>query len=143
MRAKIQEAMKAALKAGDKARVSVLRMVMAEMQNAELAGKEALEGAVSYARRLEKSVEEYRRLGKAEEVARLEAEQKVVSEYLPAKPTEAEVEAVVDRVAAEEKLATMKDFGRGMKLVLAALGPQADGRKVQEALKKKLGGDGK
>jgi uncharacterized protein YqeY len=34
----------------------------------------------------------------------------------------------------------MKDFGRGMKAAMAALGAQADGRKVQELLKRKLGG---
>jgi hypothetical protein len=140
MKEKIQEALKTALKAGDKLRVSVLRMLIADIQNAELAGQEALDGIVGYGRRLEKSIEEYRRLGKHDEAARIAAEHKIVSEFLPAKPTEADVQATIDRIAAQENLVSMKDFGRGMKLVLAALGPQADGRKVQELLKKKLAG---
>ena len=140
MKDKVQEALKTAMKAGDKVRVSVLRMVLADIKNAELAGQMALDGAVAYARRLEKAVEEYRRLGKHDEAARIEGEHKIVSEFLPARPGEADIQAAIDRLAAQENLASMKDFGRGMKLVLAALGPQADGKKVQELLKKKLGG---
>ena len=140
LKQQIQEGMKAAMKAGDKLRTSVLRMVIADIQNAELAGLEIMDAVVGYARRLEKSIEEYRRLGKEQEAAQLEAERKIVSEFLPRKLSGEELAAAVDKAIAEEKLTSMKDFGRGMKKVMGDLGPQADGRTVQELLKKKLGG---
>ena len=140
MKERIQEAMKAAMKAGDKVRTSVLRMILADIQSAELAGKEIMDGLVAFARRLEKSIEEYARLGKADEVAKLEGERAIAAEFLPAKPSEADVEKAVDAAIAAEGLASMKDFGRGMKAVMAALGAQADGKTVSAMLKKKLGG---
>ena len=64
MKDEITEAMKAAMKAGDKVRLSVLRMILAEIRNAELAGQEATGAVVAFGRRIEKSIDEYRRLGK-------------------------------------------------------------------------------
>ena len=139
MKEQVADAMKAAMKAGDKVRTSVLRMLLADIKNAELAGQEAMDAVVAFGRRIEKSIEEYRRLGKDDEVAKLEAEHAVASEFLPAKLSEADLEAAVDKAIADENLASMKDFGRGMKAVMGALGPAADGKRVQAILKAKLG----
>ena len=82
MKAKIQEAMKAAMKAGDKVRTGVLRMILADIQAAELAGREVMDGLMAFAKRAEKSIEEYTRLGKHDEVAKLKQEQAIVGEQL-------------------------------------------------------------
>lgn len=140
MKELIQEAMKAALKAGDKVRLSVLRMILADIKNAELAGKEVMDAVVGFAKRLEKSIDEYRKLGKEEEVRKLEVELKVAAEFLPKKLSPEELEKAVDEAIAAEGLTTMKDFGRGMKAVMSKYGAQVDGKAVQEALKKKLSG---
>ena len=140
MKEKIQESMKAAMKAGDKTRTGVLRMILADIQSAELAGREIMDGLVAFARRAEKSIEEYTRLGKHDEVAKLKQEHAIVSEFLPQKLSDEALEKVVAEVVAAEGLTGMKDFGRGMKAAMAACGPQADGKKVQAILKQKLGG---
>ena len=140
MKQKIHEAMKAAMKAGDKTRTSVLRMILADIQSAELAGREIMDGLVAFARRAEKSIDEYTRLGKPDEVVKLRQEHAIISEFLPQKLCDEDLEKTVTDVVAKEGLAGMKDFGRGMKAVMAACGPQADGKKVQAILKEKLGG---
>ena len=139
MKEKIQEAMRTAMKAGDKARVSVLRMILADIQSAELAGKEIMDGLVTFARRAEKSIEEYTRLGKHDEVAKLKMEHQVVSEFLPQKLSDEALEKAVQEIINSEGLTSMTDFGRGMKAVLTAYGPQADSKKVMAILKRKLG----
>lgn len=140
MKEQISEAMKAAMKAGDKVRLSVLRMILADIRNAELAGQEAMDAVLGFAKRVEKSIEEYRKLGKDEEVARLEKEKAVASEFLPEAMSDEELEALVDRVVAEENLSSMKDFGRGMGRIMKEAGPTADGKRVQAMLKAKLSG---
>jgi uncharacterized protein YqeY len=139
MKEDIQKAMKAAMKAGDKVRTSILRMILADIQSAELAGQQMADGLTGFAKRVEKSIEEYQRLGKEEEVAKLRKEREVVGEFLPEKLSDEALDAAVDEVINTEGLTSMKDFGRGMKAVMSAYGVQADGKKVSELLKRKLG----
>jgi len=138
MKEQIQQEVKSAMKSGDKTRVSVLRMLLSDIQYAELAGQEALDGILAYAKKLEKSIDEFQRVGRTEEAERIRAEHKIVSEFLPQKMTEAEMEALVDQTIASEKLTTMKDAGRGMKKIMSEHGATVDGRKIQELFKKKL-----
>lgn len=126
------------MKAGRKQRVGVLRMLIAEINNACLAGREAAGAVAAYGRRLEKSIAEYDKLGKADQVEQLKAEHAVVSEFLSQKLSDEETEALVDKTIAEEHLESAKDIGRGMKAIMSTHGPQVDGQKVMELLKQKL-----
>jgi uncharacterized protein YqeY len=70
-----------------------------------------------------------------------EAEIVVLKAYLPQEAGEGEIAAAVEKAVAETAAASMKDMGRVMKAALLALGGQAvDGKKVSEAVKKRLGG---
>ena len=63
--------------------------------------------------------------------------------YLPADVSDAEVQAAVDKAVAETGASSLKDMGKAMKAALAALsasGKSVDGKRVNEAVKKKLGG---
>ena len=77
--------MKTALKAGQKERLSVIRMLLSDVKNVDLALKPTtpLEAVASYGKKLRKSLEEFEKLGKADEVAKLKFEISVVDEYLP------------------------------------------------------------
>ena len=138
MKERIQEAMKAAMKAGQKQRVGVLRMLIAEINNAELAGNDPAAAVAAYGKRLGKSIAEYDKLGEADRVEQLKAEYAVVSEYLPQKLSDEQLQALVERTIAEEHLESAKDMGRGMKAIMSTHGPQVDGQKVMELLKQKL-----
>jgi uncharacterized protein len=139
MKEEIQDAMRTAMKAGDKFRTGVLRMILADIQSAELAGHEIVDAVVAFAKRIEKSIDEYRRLGREDEVGKLEQERAVVGEFLPEKLSDEALEKAVEHVINEEGLTSMKDFGRGMKAVMSRYGAQADGKAVQAILKRELG----
>src|SRR5258708_29691999 len=89
MLARLQEDMKTALKAGDKNRLAVIRMLLSDVKNIDLAPKPttAEEAVAAYAKKLRKSQEEYQRLGKPDEVEKLKYEIRVRDEYLPQKPS--------------------------------------------------------
>src|SRR5436305_4890618 len=84
---RLQEDMKTAMKSGDKNRLAVIRMLLSDVKNIDLAPKPitAEEAVAAYAKKLRKSQEEYQRLGKGEEVEKLKYEIGVVDEYLPKK----------------------------------------------------------
>jgi uncharacterized protein YqeY len=81
--------------------------------------------------------------GKRPDLAERErAEIVVLRAFLPEEASDQEIEQVVTRVVAEIGASTPKDIGRVMKAALAALqnaGRSADGKKVNEAVRKRLG----
>src|SRR2546423_6491986 len=82
---KLQEDMKSAMKSGQKDRLSVIRMLISDVKNVDLAPKPTTpqQAVDAYGKKLRKSVEEYDKLGRTEEVAKLRQEIAVVDEYLP------------------------------------------------------------
>jgi uncharacterized protein YqeY len=137
---KIQEDIKTAMKAKNASRLSVLRMVMAEIKNQqaqvnlreELPEAEVLKVVGSYQKKLAKSLDDYP-AGDARNA--LLEEIKVVEEYLPQKASEAETRIAVDKVLAAT---ADRNFGAIMKLVMAELQGNADGRLVSQLIKDKI-----
>lgn len=86
--AKLQEDMKAAMKSGQKERLQVIRMLISDVKNIDLAPKKLTEEETiaAYAKKLRKGAEEYEKLGKTAEVAQFKAELAIVEEYLPKRP---------------------------------------------------------
>ena len=74
--ARLQEDMKTAMKTGQKERLSVLRMLISDVKNIDLAPKKISEEetVAAYGKKLRKSMEEYEKLNKADEVAQLKKE---------------------------------------------------------------------
>jgi uncharacterized protein len=138
---KIQDDIKTAMKAKDAARLSVLRMVLSEIKYAqaqvnlqtELPDAEVLKVVTSYQKKLTKSLDDY---PAGDKRTAIEAEIKVVEEYLPKKATADETMRVIDKVLAAT---TDRNFGAVMKLVMAEVGDAGDGKTVSQLLKPKLG----
>ncbi len=137
---KIQEDIKTAMKAKDAARLSVLRMVMAEIKNQqaqvnlreELPEADVLKVVGAYQKKLSKSLDDYPS-GDARNA--LLAEIKIVEEYLPQKASEGETKAAIEKVLAAT---ADRNFGALMKLVMSELKDQGDGKLVSSLLKAKL-----
>src|ERR1700692_508759 len=112
---KLTEDMKTALKAGQKERLGVIRMLLSDVKNIDLAPKPttAEEAVASYGKKLRKSMEEYEKLGKPEEVAKLKFELSVVDEYLPKKASTGDTEKLVAEFL-NGKQFTEKQFGQAM-----------------------------
>ncbi|HET8949371.1 MAG TPA: GatB/YqeY domain-containing protein [Solirubrobacteraceae bacterium] len=130
----------AAMKAGDKDRVTALRLVLSELQ------KDAKEGAGDEQavlrrerKRRRESETAYREAGR-EDLATAEAyEAETIEAYLPAELSDGELDALVAAAVAETGAGSPKDMGRVMKQVMAAAGGRADGKRVSSKVKEALG----
>ena len=139
--AKLQEDMKTAMKTGQKERLSVLRMLISDVKNIDLQPKKLSEEetVAAYGKKLRKSMEEYEKLNKAEEVAQLKKELAVVEEYLPKKASGGDTEKLVDEFLAANSF-TEKEFGKAMGMFMKAHGGAVDAGQANAILKKKLAG---
>lgn len=136
---KLQNDMKIAMKAGDKARLGVIRMLISDVKVIDMQpNKPTEEQAVeSYAKKLRKSIEEYAKLGKAAEVAQLQAEVAVVDEYLPKKASPGETAIRVDAFLASNAF-TEQQIGRATGAFMKVHGSQVDPAIASQLIKEKL-----
>ena len=136
---RLHEDMKAAMKAGDKERLSVIRMLLSDVRNIDLdPRKPTAEQAVeAYAKKLRKSQEEYQKLGKSEEATKLQGELAVVEEYLPKKASREETERLVDAFLAGNTF-TAKQLGQAMGVFMKQHGGNVDAGTVNQILRAKL-----
>jgi len=135
----------ASMKAQDTARTSTLRMVKAGMMNreiekgSELDDEELAKLLRSMVKQRKDSVEQFEKAERPELVAKEKAEIEVIEAYLPQAASADEIEQAVNAAIAETGAASIKDMGKVMKTVQAALvGKNADGRTVSETVKAKL-----
>ena len=138
---RLQEDMKLAMKAGQKDRLTVIRMLLSDVKNIDLAPKPttAEQAVESYAKKLRKSVEEYQRLGKGDEVAKLKSEIAIVEEYLPKKASTEETGRLVDQFLAGNMF-TEKQIGQAMGAFMKAHGGQVDPGQANALIRQKLAG---
>jgi len=143
---RLNEDMKAALKGGDQARLSTLRMLRSQILIEKkrdvsintLPDADAIRAFQSYAKKLKDSIAEYQKLGKAEDVERISCELKVVEEYLPATLSEAESRDMVRSVISELGATSMKDMGRVMKEVQTRAQGRGDGKLLSDLVRGSL-----
>ena len=130
----------AALKAGDRARVDALRLVLSEVQKAHKDSGRVDELGVlrrERKRRLE-AAEAYGGAGR-DDLARGERfEAEVIERYLPAELSDDELRAIVGDAVAETGASSPKEIGRVMSVVMERVEGRADGRRVSGLVKETL-----
>jgi hypothetical protein len=133
--------MKAAMKAGQKDRLSVIRMLINDVKIIDLSPRKITEeeAVAAYAKKLRKSMEEYEKLGKAEEVGKLRSEAEIAESYLPKKATAEETERLVDEFLGKNTYGA-DQFGPAMGAFMKAHGAGLEGAVVSAMLRKKLSG---
>jgi uncharacterized protein YqeY len=145
---RITQDLTAAMKAQDAARTSTLRMAKAALMNRQIDKHAALEDGEAtrllqgLVKQREDSAEQYAKGGRPELADKERAEILVLKAYLPAEVTEEEIAAAVEKAVAETGATSPKDMGKVMKAAMAALaagGKSVDGKRVNEAVKKRLG----
>jgi uncharacterized protein YqeY len=134
MKERITKELKDAMKSKDKLKVSVLRMLLADIINVEKSGKEFkhIDIIRGYAKKLKKAIEEYERLQIKKEVDSCKEELKIVEEFLPKQLSDEELGKLVTELIELEKPA---DIGSAMKIVMGKYKEVADGKKVQVLVK--------
>jgi len=135
----------AAMKAQDAARTSTLRMVKAAMMNRQIEKGSELDDddmqklLRSLVKQRRDSIEQYEKAARQELVDKEKAEIDVIETYLPQAASQEEIEQAVAAAIAETGANSMKDMGKVMKAVQAALaGKNADGKLVSDIVKAKL-----
>ena len=130
--------LKTALKARDKAKLSTVRMLKAAVMNEkikighDLNHDEELAVLSRELKQRKDSITEYTAAGRQDLVPAIEQEIKIVEAYLPKQLSEAEVKAIVTKTIAEVNASSKADFGKVMKAVMPKLKGQADGKLVNK-----------
>jgi len=136
----------AAMKAKDAPRLSALRMLKAAVMNKgvekgrDLDDGEVLQVVASLVKQRRDSIEQFAKAGRDDLVTKETGEIAVLETYLPPAASADEIDAAVAAAIAETGAASVKDMGKVMKAVMPKLaGKHADGRTVNEAVRRKLG----
>lgn len=144
----IRQDMTAAMKGKDAATLGALRLGLAAIMEASVAGDEAKELSddevivvlTKAARKHEEAAEAFAGAGRTEQAAAERASHAVLARYLPAALGDAELEAIVDETLTEGGFTTPKDMGAAMKAINAKVAGRADGKAVAELVKARLTG---
>jgi hypothetical protein len=128
-----------AMRAGEKARVGRLRLVLSELQKAE---KEGGGDEVAVLRRERKrrldAAEQFRAAGREDLVSAEEEEADLIGAYLPAELSDEELRTIVEQAVTDAGATSPRDMGMVMKLVMPAVDGRADGKRVSAQVKEVL-----
>ena len=135
-----------AMKAKEQARLSALRMLKAAIMNKgiekghDLDDPEVLQVVATLVKQRRDSIEQFSKAGRTDLVDKETAEIGILQTYLPPAATAEEIDAAIAAAIAETGATSQKDMGKVMKAVMPRLaGKNADGRAVNEAVRRKLG----
>lgn len=132
---RIKQDMIEAMKAGDKDKVSCLRVLLAAVKNREknlrkeLDDQEVLAVVRAEIKQVTESYEQFNAGHRDELAAKELANLTVLKSYLPAEMSEDELRAIIEAVIAELG-ATKKDLGKVMKQVITKVAGRADGKRI-------------
>jgi len=146
LRDQVNSDIASAMKAKEAARLSALRMLKAAIMNKgiekghDLDDAEVLQVVSSLVKQRRDSIEQFSKAGRNDLIDKETAEIVTLEAYLPPAATAQEIDAAIAAAVAETGASSQKDIGKVMKAVMPRLaGKNADGRAVNEAVRRKLG----
>jgi uncharacterized protein YqeY len=129
-----------AMRAGERERVSALRLLLSELQKAV---KEGSDDELAVLRRERKrrldAAAAFEEAGREELAATERSEAELIGGYLPAELSDEELRAIVAQAVRETGSSSLGDMGRVMKKAMAAAGGRADGARVSALVRAELG----
>jgi uncharacterized protein YqeY len=136
----VQEDVKTAMKAGERDRVGALRMIVNALQQEAKEGKDDEVAALQRERkrRLD-AAEALREGGRDDQAAAEQSEAELIEGYLPEQLSDEELSELVASAVEETGANEPKDMGGVMKSLMPKVGGRADGKRVSEAVREKLG----
>ena len=144
LKAEIQEAVKAAMKSGDKVALSTLRLLLSVIHNEEIRLRKALTAAeiqktiATLAKQRTESITLFRQGGREELAQKEEAELQILQKYLPAALSEEELRGLIQRSIAELSAKGVEDLGKVMKQVMPQVSGRSDGKRVNDLARELL-----
>ncbi|HEY4280069.1 MAG TPA: GatB/YqeY domain-containing protein [Conexibacter sp.] len=129
----------AAMKAGERGRVSALRLVLSELQKA---AKEGSDDELAVLRRERKrrldAAEQFRDGGRTELAEQEAGEAELIARYLPAELSDGELAGIVAEAVAATGATSAKEMGTVMKAAMARVDGRADGKRVSARVREAL-----
>ncbi|MET1247575.1 MULTISPECIES: GatB/YqeY domain-containing protein [Sporolactobacillus] len=136
--------MKQAMKAREKARLSVIRMIKTSLQNESiklgqpLSDDEALAVLTRELKQRKDSLQEFKNAGRQDLVEEVTNEIAIVQSYMPEQLSEEKVTAIIDETISEVGAASKADIGKVMKAVMPKVKGRADGSMINKIVRSKL-----
>ena len=142
---RIQSDMTAAMRAKDEARLNAIRLIKSALKKHEIDSMKPLDETAelqilsTLIKQRREASEMFRKGGRAELADKEDAELKLIEGYMPAAPTDAEIEAAIAAAIAETGVTSAKQMGVVMKATQAKLaGKRVDGKALSEKVRAKL-----
>uniref|UniRef100_A0A7C3V598 GatB/YqeY domain-containing protein n=1 Tax=Desulfobacca acetoxidans TaxID=60893 RepID=A0A7C3V598_9BACT len=141
---RLDQAFKEAIKGQQQTVLSTLRMLKTAIRHKEVELKHPLSEAEllavinSQAKQRRDAISEYTKAGRRDLASKEEEELSVLLSFLPVQLSAEEVEAEVARIIAQVGATTIQDLGKVMKTAMAELAGRADGKVVQEIVRRRL-----
>jgi uncharacterized protein YqeY len=138
--------MKAAMRAKDAARLSTVRLLLAAIKQREVDERIELDDAAVLSvidkmiKQRRESIAQYEKASRADLADVEKAEIQVLSAYMPAQMSDAEIQQEIQKAIGESGASTIKDMGKLMAVLKPRLAGKADMGKVSGLVKSKLSG---
>ena len=146
LKSQIRDDMKTAMKAGDKDRLKVVRLILAAVKQIEVDERIELDDAAvltvlnKMVKQRRDSVTQFRDGGR-EDLAAIETDEiAVLQQYLPEQMSAAELDVLIAQAIADSSAESIRDMGKVMGLVKAKAAGRADMGAVGAQVKARLGG---
>jgi len=144
LKARLAEDYRAALRSGDKLKVSVIRLLTALIKNREvekrgpLTDAEVMQAISSSCKQRQDSIEQYRQGGRQDLADKETAELHILQSYLPQPFTAEELEELVRAAIQEAQAVSPKEMGKVMTLLMPKVTGRADGKVVSALVREML-----
>jgi uncharacterized protein YqeY len=144
LQARIQDDMKAAMRSGDKERLGTIRLIMAAVKQREIDERITLDDAQllgvleKMAKQRRESMAQFQAGGRADLVAKEAAELAIITAYLPAALTDAELDTLIADAIGVTGATSIKDMGKVMGIIKTRAQGRADMAAVGARIKARL-----
>ena len=144
LKEKLLEDLKECMKEKNVVRKNVVQMVRAAILQVEkdkqitLDDNQIVDIIAKESKKRKDSLADYEKSGREDLISQIKEEIEILSEYLPKQLSAEELEEIVKQIIQEENATSMKDMGKVMKAAKEKIGARADGKTINEVVKKLL-----
>jgi len=144
LKARIQEDMKTAMRSGDKDRLGCIRLIMAAVKQREVDERITLDDSQllgvleKMGKQRRESITQFQAGGRADLVAKENAELAIISAYMPAPLSDAELDSLINEAIAQSGAASIKDMGKVMGIIKAKAQGRVDMAAIGIRIKARL-----
>lgn len=136
----VQSDTRTAMKAGEKVRVTTLRMIASAIQqDAKLGDDDAVAVLQRERKKRLEAADAFAEGGRGEQAAAEQAEAELIETYLPSQLSDAELEALVAEAIEQTGADSVREMGQVMGAVMPKVEGRADGKRVSAAVRERLG----